>query len=80
MKVNTNDNGEIIISEFYSGVILQGDANEQIGICCRDGGFEFSYGGSAYRAVNGVISAVGFTSKLTDTDNLASPTIDKRNA
>jgi hypothetical protein len=57
MRVETNDKGEIVLKEVYSGVLLQTSyIGENFGICMRDGGFEFNYGGQWYQAKGGVVS------------------------
>ena len=55
MKIETNENGEIILKEVYLGVGLESDDKEFFGICMRDTGFEFNYGGQWYEAKQGEI-------------------------
>ena len=55
MKINTTDKGEILLTEVYSGVLLETDDKETIGICMRDTGFEFNYNGVWYEAKQGIV-------------------------
>ena len=43
MKVSVGPEREIEIREAFNGVSLITDDGEQLGICMRDGGFEFTY-------------------------------------
>lgn len=54
MKIEAN-NSDIVLKEVYSGVSLVTDDRETFGICMRDSGFEFTYGGEQYEAKNGKI-------------------------
>lgn len=58
MKISTTDKGEIVLTEVYSGILLETDNNEFIGICMRDGGFEFNYNGIWYSAKNGIVEQI----------------------
>lgn len=55
MRIETNDKGEIILKEVYSGIGLETSDGEYMGICMRDTGFEFNYNGTWYSAQKGVI-------------------------
>lgn len=55
MRLETNEKGEIILKEVYSGVTLEASSGESIGICMRDTGFEFNYFGVWYEAKNGEV-------------------------
>lgn len=55
MKLTTDENGEIILEEVYSGVGLKTRDGEFMGICMRDSGFEFNYQGEWYEAKNGIV-------------------------
>jgi hypothetical protein len=50
---------EKILEHVYSGILLRTEDGEEMGICMRDGGFEFSYSGNWYRAVGGTIEKMG---------------------
>ena len=52
MKIEVNEESEIVIKEVYNGVILQTNAGETLTMCMRDSGFEFMYGGKKYEAKN----------------------------
>lgn len=56
MEINAGKNGEIVFSKVYSGMVLQSDAGERMGICMRDSGFEFCYNNIWYSAKEGVVS------------------------
>jgi len=64
MKVEANDKGEIILKEVFSGVGLESPSGDEFGICMRDSGFEFRYGGYWYSAQNGKIEKL--SSVVTD--------------
>lgn len=55
MKLNTNEKGDIILEDIYSGIELKTKDGESIKICMRDSGFEFNYMGIDYEAQKGVI-------------------------
>ena len=59
MKVTTNEKGDIVLKEVFSGVGLETAEGEQFGICMRDGAFEFNYGGTWYCARGGKIIPLG---------------------
>jgi hypothetical protein len=58
MKLEANENGEIILKEVFSGVGLQTTEGDTFGICMRDFGFEFNYGGKRYKAEYGEVSCM----------------------
>lgn len=66
MKIETNENGEIILKEVYLGVGLESDDKEFFGICMRDTGFEFNYNGQWYEAKQGEIKKLGGEPKPSD--------------
>lgn len=59
MKISTDENGEIEVTEVFNGINLKSDAGETFGICMRDSGFEFKYNGVWYEAKEGVINKLG---------------------
>lgn len=59
MRVEVNDNNEIILKEVFSGVGLVSEDGEHFGISMRDSGFEFNYGGYWYEAKEGRLSLLG---------------------
>jgi len=59
MKLTTDENGEIILEEVFSGVGLKTRDGEFMGICMRDTGFEFNYQGTWYEAKGGIIRKLG---------------------
>lgn len=40
MKIETNESGEIVLKELFTGVLLETTEGNQIGICARDDTFE----------------------------------------
>ncbi len=71
MKVEVKDN-EIRLSELANGIALVSQGKEEIALCARDGGFEFSYGSILYQARNGKITEIGKKkSNLPDGPTLA---------
>jgi hypothetical protein len=59
MKIQHNENGELLITEVYSGVEFKTNDGETLGICMRDSGFEFNYMGTWYEAKIGKINKLG---------------------
>ena len=58
MKLEINENREIVLKEVFSGVLLETTDGEYMGICMRDTGFEFNYNGDWYSAQNGRIKEI----------------------
>ena len=56
MKIEVDEEGDIILKEVFSGVGLETEYGEKMGICMRDSGFEFSYAGECYSAQQGVLT------------------------
>ncbi len=56
MKITVNENRDIILKEVFNGVGLESQAGEEFGICMRDSGFEFNYGGDWYEAKGGKVT------------------------
>lgn len=54
MKININDKNVIQIEEIFNTIVLK-SSNEEIYICMRDGGFEFSYNGDNYCIKEGLV-------------------------
>lgn len=59
MKVEVNENRDIVLKEVFCGVKLVTEDGEWIGICMRDSGFEFNYLGTWYSAQKGTVKAMG---------------------
>jgi hypothetical protein len=59
MKLTTDENGDIVLEEVYSGIGLKTTDGEYMGICMRDSGFEFNYQGVWYEAKNGIVNKLG---------------------
>lgn len=58
-KIEVNEKGEIILKDVFNGVGLETSDGEHFGICMRDTGFEFNYGGQWYEAKNGKVNVLG---------------------
>ncbi len=69
MKIEINENREIILKEVYNGVGLESNDKEFFGICMRDSGFEFTYEGETYSAQNGVIKKLGGDKSIEDNND-----------
>ena len=76
MKIEINEDREFILKDVYSGVGLETDSGETFGICMRDGGFEFNYGGCWWEAKRGSIQKLCRNNSVT-TDG--TPYFDIRN-
>ena len=66
MKIAVNENSDIVLTEVFSGVLFKSSDKEEFGICMRDTGFEFNYGGNWYEAKQGVIKKM--VSSITEYD------------
>ena len=42
MKIDVNENGDIVLKEVYSGILLETSEGNRIGICMRDDTFEIN--------------------------------------
>lgn len=69
MKIEVNENREIILKEVYTGVGLESNDKEFFGICMRDSGFEFTYEGQNYSAQKGVIKKLGTDKPISDNND-----------
>ena len=43
MKISTDEHGDILLEEVYSGIGMKTKEGEFLGVCMRDTGFEFNY-------------------------------------
>jgi hypothetical protein len=66
MKIEVNQESEIVLKEVYNGITLVSNAGEQFSICMRDSGFEFSYGGKKYEAKENKLQIIGCTNFCGD--------------
>jgi len=66
MKIQVDENNEILLTEVYSGVGLKTRDGEFLGVCMRDTGFEFNYNGTWYEAKKGVIQKIGADASDSD--------------
>lgn len=69
MKIEVNENREIVLKEVYTGVGLESNDKEFFGICMRDSGFEFTYEGQNYSAQKGVIKKLGEDKPIVDNND-----------
>lgn len=72
MKIEVDENRDIVLKEVYSGIGLISSDKEFLNICMRDTGFEFNYMGTWYEAKNGVLKIMSQKNKTIDNecDNL----------
>jgi hypothetical protein len=59
MKIEVNENRQMVLKEVFTGVGLETADKESMNICMRDSGFEFTYEGKDYSAQRGVIQRIG---------------------
>lgn len=59
MKLEVTADYGINLREVFSGVLLTTEDGEEMGICMRDSGFEFSYQHKWYSAQKGKITEMG---------------------
>jgi hypothetical protein len=55
MKLTINENGEHLLQEVFTPVVLKTEAGEVLSITMRDSGFEFCYQGEMYFAKEGYV-------------------------
>lgn len=55
MKITTTDKFDFLLEEVFNPVILRASSGEEMSICMRDSGFEFSYQGIQYEAKDGIV-------------------------
>jgi hypothetical protein len=55
MEFTVNENGVIQLEKVYNSIILKTSSNEELSICMRDSGFEFTYQNKNYYAKEGII-------------------------
>ena len=55
----TVQGSDVVLKEVYSGVMLETAYGKKFGICMRDTGFEFNYGGGWWEAKNGEVRRLG---------------------
>lgn len=58
MKIEVDDNNELLLMEVYNDIVLKTNSGEIIYICMRDSGFEFTYQGVPYEAKRGIIKKI----------------------
>ncbi|MBV2195509.1 MAG: hypothetical protein KUL78_03255 [Flavobacterium sp.] len=68
MRIQVDEDGQILLTEVYSGVGLKTRDGEFMGICMRDAGFEFNYNGTWYEAKGGVIRKMGSDTSEDDAE------------
>ena len=55
MKIEVDNNRQIVLKEVFNGIMLESGDKETFGICMRDSGFEFNYQGTWYSAQQGTV-------------------------
>lgn len=65
MKIEVDEERNIILKDVYNGVGFISPNGETLNVCMRDGGYEFSYQGAWFRAVDGEISPMSISTKDT---------------
>jgi hypothetical protein len=68
MKIEVDDDNEILLTEVYTGVGLKTDSGEILNICMRDSGYEFKYMGTWYEAKNGTVQKMDSGELNVDTN------------
>ena len=69
MRIEISPDRELVIKEVFSGVLLISDSGEEMGICMRDSGFEFTYAGAYYEAKTGKLSRLDQAKKTKEDQN-----------
>jgi hypothetical protein len=63
MKIEVDEERNIILKQVYNGVGFISPDGEKFNICMRDGGYEFSYQGAWFRAVGGKIEPMSISTE-----------------
>lgn len=63
MKITTNEQNNIQLEEVFNPIILKTSSGEELCICMRDSGFEFTYEGDKYSAQKSVINKIKIKEK-----------------
>ena len=58
MKIEVNENREIVLKEVFSGVGFVSPDDEELGVCMRDGGYEIYYNGKRWRLCKGEVECL----------------------
>ena len=69
MKIQVDEDNEILLTEVYSGVGFKTSDGEFLGVCMRDTGFEFNYNGTWYEAKKGVVQKLGVHASSNDNND-----------
>ena len=59
MDIKVDADGTMTLRKVYCGVLFESDSGEELGVCMRDSGFEFKYGGEWWEAKNGKVNQLG---------------------
>ena len=63
MKMEVNENGDIVFRDVFNSIGLVSEDKEQLFICMRDSGFEFVYQGELYYAKEGEVKKAKLSSR-----------------
>ncbi len=55
MKIEVDENNELLLTEVYNGVGFRTNNGETLSVCMRDSGYEFNYMEDWYEAKDGEI-------------------------
>lgn len=69
MKIEVDNNRQIVLKEVFNGIMLESDDKETFGICMRDSGFEFNYQGLWYSAKQGAVKQMSDMDENTTKKN-----------
>lgn len=58
MKITTDEKGDILLENVFNPIVLKTSSGEELTICMRDSGFEFSYQDEKYTAKENVVEKV----------------------
>lgn len=58
MKIEVDENRDIILKDVFNGIGFISPDGEKFSVCMRDGGYEFSYQGTWFRAVGGIMEII----------------------
>lgn len=70
MKVTVNEQKVIQLEEIFNGITLKTPDGEEMNICMRDSGFEFTYQNQRYSAQKGIIQEVNIKTDSNEDESM----------
>lgn len=67
-ELHVDDKGLATLRKVFSGVGFESGSGENLVVCMRDSGFEFTYEGKTYEAKNGIVQELAGNSATVETE------------